>query len=283
MRKLIIEQSITQRTVQLQRYLDDISKEALLSADEEVTLGEKIRNGDQAAMDRLVKANLRFVISVAKKYQNNMLSLEDLISEGNLGLIKAARVYDPTRGFKFISFAVWWIRQSMMMAIDEKRRLIRLPFNQLRGVIKAQNASEALEQILERKPTLEEIAEFMDIEPNRAAGYIENSSLSLSLDKQFEGKAEDGHTLKDIVADKHAVMADGELMRHSITVEIKELLNKLRPKERTIIEMNFGIGCEAKDTEEIARMLEISKERVRQIKIEAIGKLRQKSKIELLF
>lgn len=283
MRKLIIEQSITQRTVQLRRYLDDISKEALLSADEEVTLGEKIRNGDQAAMDRLVKANLRFVISVAKKYQNNMLSLEDLISEGNLGLIKAARVYDPTRGFKFISFAVWWIRQSMMMAIDEKRRLIRLPFNQLRGVIKAQNASEALEQILERKPTLEEIAEFMDIEPNRAAGYIENSSLSLSLDKQFEGKAEDGHTLKDIVADKHAVMADGELMRHSITVEIKELLNKLRPKERTIIEMNFGIGCEAKDTEEIARMLEISKERVRQIKIEAIGKLRQKSKIELLF
>lgn len=275
MRDLKIERSITNRDSEsLNRYFSDIGKIDLVTVPEEVLLARKIQEGDQAALDRLVKANLRFVISVAKKYQNQGLTLGDLVNEGNLGLIKAAQRFDHTKGFKFISFAVWWIRQSMMQAIGDQKRMVRLPLNQVNGIMLINKVTAELEQKLERVPTLEEISEHADLSEDKVVDYLEHAGLSVSLDTTPNEDV--GITLLDTYVNPNSPAADAEVQGASLSRELTRMLSKLQDRQAEILKLYYGIdGRELTGMDDIAKMMKISRERVRQIKDTSIRSLRE--------
>jgi RNA polymerase primary sigma factor len=277
MRQLKITKSITSRdSASLEKYLADISKEEMISPDEEIVLAKKIREGDEAALDRLTRANLRFVVSVAKQYQNQGLTLPDLINEGNLGLIKAAKRFDETRGFKFISYAVWWIRQSIMQAISEHARIVRLPVNQLGSLTKINKAFTKLEQEYEREPSLEELAEITDLTVDKISDAFRISTRQVSVDAPLLN-GED-NSLLDVIQNKEVEQADTIMMNHSLKKEIERSLNILDEKERDVISLFFGLESEDPYTlEEIGEKYDLSRERVRQIKEKALKKLRLRS------
>jgi RNA polymerase primary sigma factor len=274
MRQLKITKSITSRdSASLEKYLADISKEEMISPDEEIVLAKKIREGDEAALDRLTRANLRFVVSVAKQYQNQGLTLPDLINEGNLGLIKAAKRFDETRGFKFISYAVWWIRQSIMQAISEHARIVRLPVNQLGSLTKINKAFTKLEQEYEREPSLEELAEITDLTVDKISDAFRISTRQVSVDAPLLN-GED-NSLLDVIQNKEVEQADTIMMNQSLKKEIERSLNVLDEKERDVISLFFGLDSEEPYTlEEIGEKYDLSRERVRQIKEKALKKLR---------
>lgn len=274
MRELKITQSITNRsTDNVDKYMNDVGRIGLLQMDEEVVLAIKIQNGDQSALDKLVKTNLRFVISVAKKYQNQGLSLADLICEGNLGLIKAAGRFDHTKGFKFISFAVWWIRQSIMFALAEQKRLVRLPGNQMMGINKVNKAKELLEQKLERVPTYAEISEEIELPENKIVDYMYSAPHALSLDMLTN--EDTGFTLMDTIPDVGTPYADNQLIKQSLSDDLQRMMSVLPHREKMILTMFYGLdGATAMTLEDISNAIRLSKERVGQIKNAAVKKLR---------
>lgn len=282
MRHFRITPSITNRkTDSLERYLNEIGKINLLSPDEELELAKRISAGDRAAADKLIKANLRFVVSVAKGYQDNGLRLSDLISEGNKGLIKACGRFDATKGFKFISFAVWWIRQSIMASISDNRRIVRLPGNQVVGITKAYRAAEVLEQRLGRFPTAEEIAEEIGVSDEQARDFLSNAPLSKSLDALL---SEDGETtVKDLIPNEHAPAADHRLCQESLTVDMRRYLTIVSERERKIIYYYYGLfGYPQTTLDDMVFIFNLSKERIRQLKDKALKTLQSSSKSELL-
>ncbi len=273
MRQLKITKSITNRESEsLDKYLQEIGKEDLLSSDEEVELAQRIRKGDRKALERLTKANLRFVVSVAKQYQNQGLSLPDLINEGNLGLIKAAEKFDETRGFKFISYAVWWIRQSILQAIAEQSRIVRLPLNQVGSVNKINRAMSKFEQENERRPSIEEISEKTNLPEEKIDEAIKVNGRHVSVDAPFVD-GEDS-SLLDVLPNDNAPTADNELVMESLRAEIKTLLKMLNERERNVITAFFGIDQQEMTLEEIGNKYGLTRERVRQIKEKAIRRLR---------
>ena len=273
MRQLKITKSITNReSAALEKYLQEISKETMISAEEEVELAQRIKKGDQKALERLTKANLRFVVSVAKQYQNQGLSLPDLINEGNLGLLKAAERFDETRGFKFISYAVWWIRQSILQAISEQSRIVRLPLNQVGSVNKINREINRFEQINERRPSIDEIAEKVDLPQEKIDEAMAINGHQISVDAPFvEGE---DNSLLDVMANNDAPMADRELVAESLKSEIQTALNALNERERNVVEASYGINQPELTLEEIGSKFGLTRERVRQIKEKAIRKLR---------
>jgi len=283
MRQLKITKSITNRESQsLDKYLQDIGKEELITADEEVELARKIKKGDQQALEKLTRANLRFVVSVAKQYQNQGLTLPDLINEGNLGLIKAAQKFDETRGFKFISYAVWWIRQSILSALAEQARIVRLPLNQVGSLNKINKAFSRLEQEFERPPSPEELAEALEVPEDKIKESLKVSGRHVSMDAPLSTN-EDGGTLMDVMANSDSLKADSFLMAESLQKEIERSLSTLTDKEREIIRLFFGIGMNHGLTlEEIGAKFNLTRERVRQIKEKAIRRLRHTSRNKLL-
>lgn len=283
MRQLKITKSITNRESQsLDKYLQDIGKEELITAEEEVELARKIKDGDQRALEKLTRANLRFVVSVAKQYQNQGLTLPDLINEGNLGLIKAAQKFDETRGFKFISYAVWWIRQSILQALAEQARIVRLPLNQVGSLNKINKAFSRLEQEHERPPSAEELAEALEVPEDKIKESMNVSGRHVSMDAPLSA-SEDGGTLMDVMANDDSPKADTQLMSESLQREIERSLSTLTDKEREIIRLFFGIGMNHGLTlEEIGSKFNLTRERVRQIKEKAIRRLRHTSRNKLL-
>ena len=279
MRQLKITKSITNReSASLDKYLQEIGRKDLITVDEEVELAQKIKQGDQAALDKLVSANLRFVVSVAKQYQNQGLSLPDLIDEGNLGLIKAAQKFDETRGFKFISYAVWWIRQSILQALAEQSRIVRLPLNQVGSLNKIGKALQRFEQENERRPSPAELAEQLDVPVEKIADTMKVSGRHVSVDAPFV----DGEdtSLLDVLPNEDSPMADSSLTQESLSKEVNRALEQLNPRERDILKMFFGIGCQEMTLEEIGAKFDLTRERVRQIKEKAIRRLKgQKSKL----
>lgn len=273
MRELKLESSITSRdAASLHKYLVDIGKIVLLTTDEEVMLSRKVRSGDQDALERLIKTNLRFVVSVAKKYQHRGMSLGDLINEGNLGLIKAAKKFDETKGFKFISFAVWWIRQSILLALAEQTRTIRLPLNIVSSITKINSAIGMLEQKYERLPTNQELAFEVNLKEDSVSEYQQKAKLSLSLDAVMSN--ESYLTLHDIISD-HRPATDHLLLPASRLEEINQLLKKIPKREANIIRLCFGIGMkEPMSLEEVSAIYGLSKERIRQIKTLGLNKLK---------
>ncbi len=282
MRQLKITKSITNRdTASLDKYLHDIGKEEMITADEEVELARKIKGGDQQALDRLVNANLRFVVSVAKQYQNQGLSLPDLINEGNLGLIKAAQRFDETRGFKFISYAVWWIRQSILQALAEQSRIIRLPLNQVGSINKIRKTSSKLEQIYERLPSTDEIAEQLDLPEHKIKNAMKINTRYISMDAPL--RADDDQVFLDQFVPDDVEGTDEALMRESLGREIQRSLASLSEKERDVINMYYGIGMNHGYTlEEIGAKFDLTRERVRQIKEKAIRRLKNTARSRLL-
>jgi RNA polymerase primary sigma factor len=282
MRQLKITKSITTRDTQsLEKYLQEIGKEGLITAEEEVSLAVRIRQGDQAALDKLTKANLRFVVSVAKQYQNKGLGLQDLINEGNLGLIKAAKRFDETRGFKFISYAVWWIRQSILQATAEQSRMVRLPLNQVGAMNKIAKAASKLEQEYHREPTPKELSDLLEIPEGRIADSIKVNGKHLSFDAPFVQGEENG--LLEVLINPDAPRADNTLMSESLQYEIERSLGTLTERESEVVKLFFGIGVpHAMTLQEIAAKFELTRERVRQIKEKAIRRLRHKSRSGLL-
>ena len=271
MHQLKILQSVTARTMTVDSYLRDINSIPMVSPDEETELAYSIQKGDEDAYRRLVEANLRFVVSVAKQYQSSGLDLCDLINEGNIGLMKAARRFDPTRGFRFISYAVWWIRQQIMAAISEQGRMVRLPLNQV-GILNRINRARAqFEQENEREPSDRELAEFLDITPDRVGEAIRHSARHISFDVSF-GEDGDG-TLLDVVPDENAEQADSGLQQESLRTDIQHVMMVLSPREREIVSLAFGIGCREMTLEEIGERFELTRERVRQVKEKAIRKM----------
>ena len=281
MRQLKITKSITNReSASLDKYLQEIGREPLIPVDEEVELARMIRHGDRAALEKLVKANLRFVVSVAKQYQNQGLSLPDLIDEGNLGLIKAAEKFDDTRGFKFISYAVWWIRQSILQALAEQARIVRLPLNQVGSLNKINKAYQRFEQEFERKPSAEELAELLDIPVDKIADTLKMSGRQVSVDAPFvEGE---DNSLIDVMVNEDSPNADHTLINESLSREIDRALATLTPREADIIRKFFGIGVPEKTLEEIGIELHLTRERVRQIKEKAIRRLKSSSRSKIL-
>ena len=281
MRQLKITKSITNReSASLDKYLQDIGREELISVDEEVELAQRIRQGDQKALEKLTRANLRFVVSVAKQYQNQGLSLPDLINEGNLGLIKAAEKFDETRGFKFISYAVWWIRQSILQALAEQSRIVRLPLNQVGALNKINKAQSKFEQENERMPSPEELAELVDIPKEKIADTLRVSGRHVSVDAPFvEGE---DNSLLDVYVNEDSPIADKGLVNESLNKEIERALQTLAPRERDIVKSFFGIGCQEMTLEEIGERFNLTRERVRQIKEKAIRKLKNNSRSKLL-
>jgi RNA polymerase primary sigma factor len=282
MRQLKISKSITNReTASLDKYLQDIGREELITAEEEVELARRIKSGDDKALDKLVKANLRFVVSVAKQYQNQGLSLPDLINEGNLGLIKAAQRFDETRGFKFISYAVWWIRQSILQALAEQSRLVRLPLNQVGSLNKIKKATSRLEQEFERPPSVEEIAIKLDIPEHKLDKALRITTRYVSMDAPI---AEDEDTkFLDIFVSEDTPRTDNNLMRESLNKEIQRSLSTLTEKERDVINLYYGIGMNHGLTlDEIGAKFNLTRERVRQIKEKAIRRLKHTSRSKLL-
>ena len=281
MRQLKITKSITNReSASLDKYLQEIGKEELITVEEEVELAQRIKKGDQAALEKLTRANLRFVVSVAKQYQNQGLSLPDLINEGNLGLIKAAEKFDETRGFKFISYAVWWIRQSILQALAEQSRIVRLPLNQVGSLNKINKAYSKFEQENERKPSPEELAETLDLPAEKVADTLRVSGRHISVDAPFvEGE---DNSLLDVLVNNDSPNADRSLIMESLAREIERALATLTERESDIIRMFFGIGCQEMTLEEIGERFGLTRERVRQIKEKAIRRLRHTSRSKLL-
>ncbi len=282
MRQLKITKSITNRnTASLDKYLQDIGKEGLITADEEVELARRIRSGDQVALEKLTKANLRFVVSVAKQYQNQGLSLPDLINEGNLGLIKAAKRFDETRGFKFISYAVWWIRQSILQALAEQSRIVRLPLNQVGSLNRIKKVSSILEQRLERPPSIKEIADEMEISKHKVEFAMKISTRYVSTDAPI---IEDESTsFLDLFVPTDNPSTDEVLLNESLGQEIQRSLSTLNDKERDVINLYYGIGQNHGFTlDEIGTKFNLTRERVRQIKEKAIRRLRHTSRSRLL-
>lgn len=278
MRQLKITHSITNRDIKsLDKYLQDICSEELLTPEEEVQLAQRIKAGDQAALDRLTKANLRFVVSVAKQYQNQGLSLPDLINEGNVGLIKAAKRFDETRGFKFISYAVWWIRQSILQAIAENSRIVRLPSNQLGALNKLKKEISKLEQKLERPPSEEELAEMLDMPEDKIKSILNISGRHISIDAPLV--ADEDVNFVDVLPNEDTPATDDALMKESLSLEIERSLSSLTEYERDVIKMYFGIGIpHAMSLDEIAKKFDLTRERVRQIKEKGLKRLKSSSK-----
>ena len=281
MRQLKITKSITNReSASLDKYLQEIGKEDLITVEEEVELAQRIRKGDQRALEKLTRANLRFVVSVAKQYQNQGLSLPDLINEGNLGLIKAAEKFDETRGFKFISYAVWWIRQSILQALAEQSRIVRLPLNQVGSLNKINKAFSRFEQEHERRPSPEELAETLDLPAEKVADTLRVSGRHISVDAPFvEGE---DNSLLDVLVNDDSPVADKTLINESLSTEVERALATLTERERDIIRLFFGINCQEMTLEEIGEKFWLTRERVRQIKEKAIRRLRHSSRSKLL-
>ncbi len=283
MRQLKISKQITKRdSDSLEKYLQEIGKVEMVTPEEEVILAQKIRQGDQAALERLVSANLRFVVSVAKQYQNKSLSLNDLINEGNLGLVKAAQRFDESKGFKFISYAVWWIRQSIIKALAEQSRLVRLPSNKLGSLMKINKAFSDLEQQYEREPSPEELAAFLDVKPEEIENTLGISGTHVSFDAPFqEGES---NSLLDVIEDGNAEMADRKMdYQDSLKRETELSLASLSKTQRDVIRLHYGLsGNEAMSLDDIGESLNLSKERVRQIRDQAITKLRSSTRSKSL-
>ena len=281
MRQLKITQSITNReSASLDKYLQEIGREELVTVEEEVELAQRIRKGDRKALEKLTRANLRFVVSVAKQYQNHGLSLPDLINEGNLGLIKAAEKFDETRGFKFISYAVWWIRQSILQAIAEQSRIVRLPLNQVGSVNKIIKVQHQLEQANERRPSVDEIAAIVDLPEDKIEDALKVNTRHVSVDAPFTDG--DENSLLDVLPNDDSPMADDELVMESLRNEINRALLTLSERERHIVEAFFGINQPEMTLEEIGDKFGLTRERVRQIKEKAIRRLRHNTKNKLL-
>jgi RNA polymerase primary sigma factor len=282
MRQLKITKSITNReSASLDKYLQEIGREELINADEEVALAKRIREGDQVALEKLTKSNLRFVVSVAKQYQNQGLSLPDLINEGNLGLIKAAKRFDETRGFKFISYAVWWIRQSILQALAEQSRIVRLPLNQVGSLNKINKAFSKLEQEFEREPSAEELSEILELPQDKVADTMRVSGRHVSMDAPFVNGEE--NSLLDVLVNHDSPRADNGLLNESLQREIERSLSTLTERERDVVKLFFGIGVNHGLTlEEIGAKFDLTRERVRQIKEKAIRRLRHNSRSKLL-
>jgi len=283
MRQLKITKQVTNReTKSLNSYLQDVSKIDLITAEEEVELAQRIREGDQNALNKLSRANLRFVISVAKQYQNQGLSLPDLINEGNVGLVKAAKRFDETRGFKFISYAVWWIRQAILQAIAEQSRVVRLPLNKIGDINKIKKAAIHLEQKYERIPTAAEIAKELDFSESKVKSSLKNSTRSLSMDAPFQ-EGENDNNLYDVISSGESPHPDKSLLHESLRIEINRALDTLAPREADVVKLNFGLGGQPPMTlQEIGDTFDLSRERVRQIREKAIRRLRQTSKSHIL-
>lgn len=282
MRQLKISKSITNReSASLDKYLQEIGREDLISVEEEVELAQAIKRGDRRALEKLTRANLRFVVSVAKQYQNQGLSLPDLINEGNLGLIKAAEKFDETRGFKFISYAVWWIRQSILQALAEQSRIVRLPLNQVGTLNKIIKAQQKFEQENERRPSSAELAKELDIAEDKIADTMKVSGRHISVDAPFvEGE---DNSLLDVLVNEDTPNTDKSLINESLSVEIERALSTLTEREAEIVKLFFGIaGCQEMTLEEIGDKFGLTRERVRQIKEKAIRRLRQSNKCKNL-
>ncbi|WP_342647923.1 RNA polymerase sigma factor RpoD/SigA [Mucilaginibacter sp. CSA2-8R] len=281
MRQLKISESITNReSASLNQYLSDIAKIPMVTAQDEVTLTQKIREGDQAALERLTTANLRFVVSVAKQYQSSGMTLGDLINEGNVGLVKAAKRFDETKGFKFISYAVWWIRQSILSAIADQSRMVRLPLNQVGDISKIAKSASRLEQVYERQPTPEELAADLETTVEKVTGSLANSGKHLSYDAPFS--SEETNTLLDVLTSAEPG-ADKAMMNESLSVEVSESMSILGQKERDILEMFFGLKNQHAHTlTEIGDKYDLTHERVRQIKDKALARLRNSRRTSAL-
>jgi len=281
MRQLKISESITKRESEsLDKYLAEIAREDLVTTDEEVELAQRIRKGDRKALERLTKANLRFVVSVAKQYQNQGLSLQDLINEGNMGLIRAAEKFDETRGFKFISYAVWWIRQSILQAIAEQSRLVRLPLNQVGTFNKINHMLNKFEQENERRPSVEEISEQTSLPQEKVDEAMHISTRHVSVDAPLADG--DDSSLLDILVNDSAPMADRQLVAESLRAEVGSLLQTLSERERHVVQAFYGIGEPEMTMDEIGHKYGLTRERVRQIKDKALRRLRANTKNEIL-
>ena len=282
MRQLKITKQVTNReTASLDKYLQEIGKVDLITADEEVELAQRIKSGDQIALEKLTKANLRFVVSVAKQYQNQGLTLPDLINEGNLGLIKAAQRFDETRGFKFISYAVWWIRQSILQALAEQSRIVRLPLNKIGSINKINKTYAFLERSHERPPSAEEIAKELDMTINDVKESMKNSGRHVSMDAPLV-EGEDSN-LYDVLRSGESPNPDKELLHESLRTEIERALETLTPREADVIRLYFGLGNQHPMTlEEIGETFDLTRERVRQIKEKAIRRLKHTSRSRIL-
>jgi RNA polymerase primary sigma factor len=283
MRQLKITKQVTNReTASLDKYLQEIGRVDLITAEEEVELARKIKAGDQLALERLVKANLRFVVSVSKQYQNQGLSLPDLINEGNLGLIKSAQRFDETRGFKFISYAVWWIRQSILQALAEQSRIVRLPLNKIGSINKINKAYAKLEQQLEREPTADEVAVTMDLMPQEVFETLRNSGRHVSMDAPLSVNDEGG-SMYDVMEEKDSLSPDKELLIDSLRQEIERSLTTLTAREADVVRLYFGLnGATSLTLEEIGARFDLTRERVRQIKEKAVRRLKHTSRSKLL-
>jgi RNA polymerase primary sigma factor len=281
MRQLKITKSITNReSASLDKYLQEIGREELITVEEEVELAQRIRKGDQVALEKLTRANLRFVVSVAKQYQNQGLTLPDLINEGNIGLIKAAEKFDETRGFKFISYAVWWIRQSILQALAEQSRIVRLPLNQVGSLNRLNKAFSKFEQEYERTPTPQELAKVLEIPKEKINSTLRLSGKHVSVDAPFSESEE--NSLLDVLTNEDTPKTDTSLIRESLIKEIERALSTLTEREKGIIKSFFGINCAELTLEEIGDKFGLTRERVRQIKEKAIKRLRNSSKSKLL-
>ncbi|MBO5676784.1 MAG: RNA polymerase sigma factor RpoD/SigA [Bacteroidaceae bacterium] len=281
MRQLKINKSITNRSsAALDKYLVEIGREELISTDEEVELAQRIHKGDQEALDRLTRANLRFVVSVAKQYQNQGLALNDLIDEGNLGLIKAAQKFDETRGFKFISYAVWWIRQSILQAISEQSRIVRMPLNQVGFQSKLSKAIVSFEQEFERRPSAQELADILETDLTKVQDALGTNGKKVSVDAPFQD--DDSNCLIDIMQDESAPGTDNSMERESLSSDLEAALAVLNERERTVLKMLFGIGRNEMTAEEVANNMSLTRERVRQIKERALRRLREADNINIL-
>ncbi len=282
MRQLKITKQVTNReTASLDKYLQEIGKVELISAEEEVELAQRIKQGDKVALEKLTKANLRFVVSVSKQYQNQGLSLPDLINEGNLGLIKAAQRFDGTRGFKFISYAVWWIRQSILQALAEQSRIVRLPLNKIGSINKINKAYAKLEQEYEREPNAEEIAEVLEITEAEVKESMKNAGRHISMDAPLI--QDEDNTMYDVLKSEEAPTPETELLYESLRKEIDRAISTLTPREADVVRLYFGLnGSHPMTLEEIGEKFDLTRERVRQIKEKAIRRLKHTSRSKIL-
>ena len=281
MRQLKINKSITNRSsAALDKYLVEIGREELISTDEEVELAQRIHHGDRKALDKLTRANLRFVVSVAKQYQNQGLALNDLIDEGNLGLIKAAKKFAETRGFNFISYAVWWIRQSILQAISEQSRIVRMPLNQVGFQSKLAKAIVNFEQENERRPSVQELADILETDEAKVQEALGTNGKKVSVDAPFQD--DDSNSLIDIMTDESAPTTDNNMEKESLSADLNAALGTLSEREQTVLKMLFGIGCNEMTAEEVANSLNLTRERVRQIKERALRRLRDDENINIL-